>query len=402
MNKSSQDKLSFFFMGLISRYEENQILFQRLDISFMTEVSGQKPLKALGIPGENTHLEYSFRGRKTFLSFENVLDQVKEEAKHHDEVILTYVERGKKLILTATNKTVTMATEDLKPKETTDDVKDTPLLHRDYLIKPREAASLLKAISIMSKDGKIKNDKIRKYNQIDHYVELLEKNFLALKGNQMVTILDVGCGKSYLSFALNYYLTEVLRMRCHFIGIDINEQVIASSKKIQQELGYRNMEFHAMDVKDFDVDKDVDVVLSLHACDTATDMALAFGVYKKAGLIVAVPCCHKEMLSTYSYPPFEGILKHGILKARLADTLTDGLRGLMLEEHGYDVSIVEYISPLETPKNLMIRAMKKGSENLTSKKEADEMIKALSISPAFRYYLDKYTYGFDFEMDVIK
>ncbi len=399
MNKSSLDKLSFFFLGLESRYEENHILFQRMEISFR---SGSKLLKGTGTPGEQQNLNYEFKARKTILPFSKVLELVKEEAKSHDELTLTYIERGKKLILSASDKNVTMATEDLKPKEADAELKDTPLLHRDYLIKPREASGLLKAISIMSKDGKIKNDKIRKYNQIDHYVELLEKNFLALKGNQVVTILDVGCGKSYLSFALNYYLTEVLKMKCHFIGIDINQQVIASSIKIQKELGYRNMEFHAMDVKDFDVDKDVDVVLSLHACDTATDMALAYGVYKKAGLIVAVPCCHKEMLSTYSYPPFEGILKHGILKARLADTLTDGLRGLMLEEHGYEVSIVEYISPLETPKNLMIRAMRRGGENLNSKKEADEMIKALSISPAFRYYLDQYTYGLNFEMDVME
>ncbi len=397
MNKSSLDKLSFFFIGLESRFLENHILFQSIEVSFKL---GGKTLKAIGTPGENLFLNYSFKGRETSLSFSAMLEKIKEEAKNCDELTLTYGERGKKLVLRGSDKTVTMATEDLKPNEGDLEIKDTPLLHRDYLIKPREAASLLKAISIMSKDGKIKNDKVRKYNQIDHYVELLEKNFLALKGHHVVTILDVGCGKSYLSFALNYYLTEVLKMKCHFIGIDINEQVIASSIKIQKELGYRNMEFHAMDVKDFDVEKDVDVVLSLHACDTATDMALAYGVYKKAGLIVAVPCCHKEMLSTYSYPPFEGILKHGILKARLADTLTDGLRGLMLEEHGYEVSIVEYISPLETPKNLMIRAMRRGGENPNSKKQADEIINALSIFPAFRYYLDQYSYGLNFETDV--
>ncbi len=393
MKKSSLDKLSFFFLGLISRFEENEIIFERMNMTFKSD---KKQLKSEAIPTDEGPLMYTTRGNKSAQTFKQVLDLVKSQAGESDELILTYEERGKKLIITASDKSVTMATEELKPKDS-EEIKETQILHREYLLKPSEASSLLKAIAIMSKDGKIKNDKIRKYNQIDHYVELLEKNFLALKDNKVVTILDVGCGKSYLSFALNYYLTEVLKMKCHFIGIDINEQVIASSIKTQKELGYRNMEFHAMDIKDFDVERDVDVVLSLHACDTATDMALAFGVYKKAGLIVAVPCCHKEMLSTYSYPPFEGILKHGILKARLADTLTDGLRGLMLEEHGYEVSIVEYISPLETPKNLMIRAMARGSENLNAKNEADQIINALSIYPAFRYYLDQYTYGLNNE-----
>ncbi|NLB20253.1 MAG: SAM-dependent methyltransferase [Clostridium sp.] len=393
MKKSSLDKLSFFFLGLISRFEENEIIFERMNMTFKSD---KKQLKSEAIPTDEGPLMYTTRGNKSAQTFKQVLDLVKSQAGESDELILTYEERGKKLIITASDKSVTMATEELKPKDS-EEIKETQILHREYLLKPSEASSLLKAIAIMSKDGKIKNDKIRKYNQIDHYVELLEKNFLALKDNKVVTILDVGCGKSYLSFALNYYLTEVLKMKCHFIGIDINEQVIASSIKTQKELGYRNMEFHAMDIKDFDVERDGDVVLSLHACDTATDMALAFGVYKKAGLIVAVPCCHKEMLSTYSYPPFEGILKHGILKARLADTLTDGLRGLMLEEHGYEVSIVEYISPLETPKNLMIRAMARGSENLNAKNEADQIINALSIYPAFRYYLDQYTYGLNNE-----
>lgn len=393
MKKSSLDKLSFFFLGLVCRFKENEIIFERMTMTFKKD---KNLLKSEAIPTDEGLLMYSTKGSKSAQTFKQVLDLIKSQAEESDELILTYEERGTKLIITASDKSVTMATEDLKPKDL-EEIKDTQILHREYLLKSSEASSLLKAIDIMSKDGKIKNDKIRKYNQIDHYVELLEKNFLALKDNKVVTILDVGCGKSYLSFALNYYLTEVLKMKCHFIGIDVNEQVIASSIKTQKELGYRNMEFHAMDIKDFDVDRDVDVVLSLHACDTATDMALAFGVYKKAGLIVAVPCCHKEMLSTYSYPPFEGILKHGILKARLADTLTDGLRGLMLEEHGYEVSIVEYISPLETPKNLMIRAMHKGSENINAKNEADDIINALSIYPAFRYYLDQYRYGLDHE-----
>jgi len=396
MNKSSVDKLSFFFMGLKSRFSENRDVFESVEVQFK---AGLKTFKGIGVLNEAETISYNFNGATKLLSFSDVLADVMKEAANYEELQLSYKERGTKLVISATKKGVTMNTEELK-FETKEDQKDTStLLNRDYLIKAKDAGKLLKAIGIMSKDGKIRNDKIRKYNQIDHYVELLEKNFESMKKQGTLYIVDVGCGKSYLSFVLNYYLTEVKRMKCHFIGIDISEQVIEASRQIQKELGYRNMEFHAMDVKDFKDDRKIDAVLSLHACDTATDMALAFGVYKEADFIVAVPCCHKEMLKTYSYEPFEGIMKHGILKARLADTLTDGLRGLMLEEHGYDVSIVEYISPLETPKNLMIRAYRTGIPNEASKENADHLISEFGIYPAFRYYLDQYTYGLSDGMD---
>jgi len=390
MNKSSVDKLSFFFMGLENRFLENRDTFVEVDVRFK---AGLKTFKGLGVLNEADQISYNYNGVTKLLPFKEVLEDIKKEAPKYDELILSYKERGTRLIISATKKGVTMNTQELKFDSKEEKKETSTLLTRDYLIKAGEASSLLKAIGIMSKDGKVKNDKIRKYNQIDHYVELLDKNFESMKRHGTLYIMDVGCGKSYLSFVLNYYLTEVKKIKCHFIGIDISPQVIETSRDIQKQLGYRNMEFHAMDVKDFKDDRKIDVVLSLHACDTATDMALAFGVYKEADFIVAVPCCHKEMLKTYSYPPFEGIMKHGILKARLADTLTDGLRGLMLEEHGYEVSIVEYISPLETPKNLMIRAYRTGEPNEASKKNADQLIKEFSIYPAFRYYLEQYTYG---------
>lgn len=382
-------------MGLESRFLENRDIFMDMEVLFK---AGLKTFKGLGVLQEAEEISYNYNGVTRLLSFPEVLEDIKKEALKYDELVLTYKERGTKLLISASKKGVTMNTEELK-YDAREEKKDTStLLSRDYLIKATEASSLLKAIGIMSKDGKVKNDKIRKYNQIDHYVELLEKNFESMKRQGTLYIMDVGCGKSYLSFVLNYYLTEVKKIKCHFIGIDISPQVIETSREIQKQLGYRNMEFHAMDVKDFKDDRKIHAVLSLHACDTATDMALAFGVYKEADFIVAVPCCHKEMLKTYSYKPFEGILKHGILKARLADTLTDGLRGLMLEEHGYEVSIVEYISPLETPKNLMIRAYRTGPPNDAAKENADALISSFSIYPAFRYYLDQYTYGLG-EMD---
>jgi len=330
-----------------------------------------------------------------------LFNSVISEAESYDSLSLTYSERGEVILITADNINVTMKNVDV---EKDDEVTSSPsnkkdvtihnntstLLNREYYIKPGKADALLKEIGIMSKEGKIKNDKIRKYNQIDHYVELLEGILDELPKNTVVNILDCGCGKSYLSFVLNYYLTEVKRRKCHFIGLDYSEAVIESSKKMASNLGYRNMEFHAIDIKNYTPDKKIHVVISLHACDTATDMALALGIKVDSDVIIAVPCCHREMLSQYTYEPFKGILKHGIFKTRMADILTDGMRSLMLEAKGYEVSVVEYISPLETPKNLMIRAIKRKEENEKAMDEYMSLMSKFNVYPALYCFLNEW------------
>ena len=150
------------------------------------------------------------------------------------------------------------------------------------------------------------------------------------------------------------------------------------------------MEFHAIDIKNYVPDKKIHVVISLHACDTATDMALALGIKVDSDIIIAVPCCHREMLEQYSFEPFKSILKHGIFKARMADILTDGMRSLMLEAKGYDVSVVEYISPLETPKNLMIRAIKKKDEDPRAMDEYMSLLSNLNVYPALYSFLNEW------------
>jgi hypothetical protein len=141
------------------------------------------------------------------------------------------------------------------------------------------------------------------------------------------------------------------------------------------------MEFKVTDISNYKAQRDVHMVISLHACNTATDQAIALAVNNKVKSIVVVPCCQQEILSQYSYPPFEQIIKHGILKARMADIITDGIRALLLEALGYKVSVVEYISPIETPKNLMIRAVKNYQPKPSTLYEYKELKKALSINP---------------------
>lgn len=398
MNKNNLNKLKLFFMGLENRFAENISIFNHITVTY---VSGLKTFKGIANLEENNLLTYNFKGVNKSFTISELFNSVISEAENYDSLSLTYSERGEVILITADNKNVTMKNVDV---EKVDEVNSSPsnkkdvtmhnntstLLNREYYIKPGKADALLKEIGIMSKEGKIKNDKIRKYNQIDHYVELLEGILEELPKNTVVNILDCGCGKSYLSFVLNYYLTEVKRRKCHFIGLDYSEAVIESSKNMASNLGYRNMEFHAIDIKNYTPDKKIHVVISLHACDTATDMALALGIKVESDVIIAVPCCHREMLSQYTYEPFKGILKHGVFKTRMADILTDGMRSLMLEAKGYEVSVVEYISPLETPKNLMIRAIKRKEENDKAMDEYMSLMSKFNVYPALYCFLNEW------------
>lgn len=213
---------------------------------------------------------------------------------------------------------------------------------------------------------------IRKYNQIDHYVELVAPMF-EQDDSEEILLLDCACGKSYLSFVMNYYLRDVLRRRCRIIGIDINPHVVSESQKMAKRLGYHNMEFIAADLRTYQPPKQVTAVISLHACDIATDLALGTAIRAQAKYIACVPCCHKELLDQYHIPGLESLTKFGVFKARFNDVLTDSMRALKLEAEGYKVSVVEYISPLDTPKNLLIRATRTNRENPKAKAEYDSV-----------------------------
>ncbi|MBC8061815.1 MAG: SAM-dependent methyltransferase [Clostridiaceae bacterium] len=399
MNKQNISKLNLFLLGLRNRFEENASIFKGINTTF---TAGLKEFKGVG-SYESNNIKYNFNGKTEILTMESLFERVLAEAEKYESLSIVYRERGTDIQILADNKNVKM--KNIEVKETSEvtqvsEVQSTfetsTLLNRDYYIKIGKADALLKEIGIMTKDGKVKNDRIRKYNQIDHYVELLEGVIDSLPKNTTINILDCGCGKSYLTFVLNYYLTEVKKIKCHFIGLDHSEAVITASKKMSENLGYRNMEFHALDIHNYTPNKNIHVVLSLHACDTATDMALALGIKVGSDVIIAVPCCHRELLSQYNYAPFKGILKQGIFKARMADILTDGMRTLMLEAQGYEVSAVEYISPLETPKNLMIRAIKTKEEDPKALDEYMSLMGSLNVYPALYSYL---TNDFDIEED---
>lgn len=386
MNKRSIQKLALFLTGLEQRIEENMEYFKRITAIYK---SGVKDYTAVITPADGK-LRLNFNGRTDILEIAWLSARLSKLAGDYDALKVTYEERGTTLVIEADDKNVKMSTQQTNTDEA---VKKThrevsQIGNRDYLIKVGQADELLTAIGILGANGKIKNDMIRKYNQIDHFVELISPMLKEMSEKyESLNIIDCGCGKSYLTFVLNYYVKEVLKKPCHFIGLDSSSGVIEASRQIAEKLGYHNMEFWQTCIGDYYANRKIHLVISLHACDTATDEAIAFALRNHAEAMVVVPCCHRELLSQYSFKPFEAILKHGVFKARMADMLTDGLRTLFLEAKGYKVSAVEYISPLETPKNLMIRAEKTSAENRKTMEEYRQLKALLHVHPSLERLL---------------
>jgi len=385
MNKQSTAKLSLFLSGLLQRMQDKIDVFKALNAIYK---SGTKEYRA-NLIYENGKIKLNYNGKTEFIEIDLFPDKLIKFSENYEAVSVVYEERGTTIYIDADNKNVKMNVKESEVEEKVRSHTETAqIAKRDYYIKVGQADDLLKEIGILSSNGKVKNDMIRKYNQIDHYIEILDGLLKRLcEKNDTITVLDCGCGKSYLLFVLNYYITEVLKKKSYFIGVDYSNVVIEASEKMASNLGYKNMEFKVMDIRDYSPDKKIDLVISLHACNTATDEALAVAVKNEVQAIVAVPCCQKEILSQYSYEPFSQIIKHGILKARIADVLTDGLRALLLECKGYKVTVLEYISPLETPKNLMIIAEKACKENKKSIEEYNKLKEILNVSPTLEKIL---------------
>ncbi|MCI6720844.1 MAG: SAM-dependent methyltransferase [Clostridiales bacterium] len=371
MQKGEKNKLKLLLIGIQARLKQNRDYFVSAEFMFR---SGGKKFKAVLKPVGADALTLVFQGTERPMDAEEAMDFFSKQTELYEESVLTYTERGTVVTITVNAKGVNMKQTEQKAAPAAQAAAANPLLDsgRKYLIQADKAAPLLREIGILTAEGKIRNDMIRKYNQIDHYVELVAPMF-EQDDSKEILLLDCACGKSYLSFVMNYYLRDVLRRRCRIIGVDINPHVVEESRKMADRLGYHNMEFIAADLRTYQPPKNVTAVISLHACDIATDLALGTAIRAQAKYIACVPCCHKELLDQYRLPGLEPLTKFGVFKARFNDVLTDSMRALKLEAEGYKVSVVEYISPLDTPKNLLIRAVRTGKDNPKARAEYDSV-----------------------------
>ena len=319
---------------------------------------------------------------------EEVISLVISSTGEHEDFSLVFADRTSELTMERRRgKVSTRIRDTITPVSDQGHVSAGPAGGtRQQFINASESPALFRAIGIMSDDGQIKGDKRRKLYQIDRFIELVAQMLANWPEGRELTVLDCGCGKSYLSFVLNYYIHEKLRKPCYFLGIDSNEKVVEASRAVQEKLMYRNMEFVVSDVQAFRPRKKVDMVLSLHACDTATDMALALGVDLGAKFIVSVPCCQSSLNDEIDFGALSPVVAHNVFKTRLADTVTDGLRALGLEANGYKVSVAEYVSPLDTPKNIMLRAEYTGRSR--SQVSYESLKGALGVTPWLDRLLD--------------
>ena len=249
-------------------------------------------------------------------------------------------------------------------------------------LDPNQAAPLLKTIGLMTPDGAIKPPMRKKFKQVNHFIELMAPLLEQPAAESAYTIVDCGCGKSYLGFALVWYIRNVLKRKAAFLGIDVSDHVIQQCRSRALSLGLNEMRFQCASMREAEWPKHVDLLTSLHACDTATDEALACGAARQAKRLVAVPCCQHELAEQIESPPHYPITRHGLFKQRFADMLTDMARSLFLESRGYRVTAGEFVSVDETPKNLMLRAEKKSSQSSQRESEYDSFKSFYGIRPS--------------------
>ena len=214
-------------------------------------------------------------------------------------------------------------------------------------------------LGVMTQDGKIVRSKYDKFRQINRYLEIVADVIPSLDTSRTITVIDFGCGKSYLTFALYYYLVKLKGIKADIIGLDLKSDVIAECNKLKNKYKYESLKFIEGDIGKFEgVDK-VDMVITLHACDTATDYALHKAITWGAEVIMAVPCCQHELNRFKNSPVLSAVSEYGILKERMSAIFTDAMRAGLLTQAGYDTQILEFIDMEHTPKNLLIRGVKK-------------------------------------------
>ena len=251
----------------------------------------------------------------------------------------------------------------IKKKAVSGKVKEVDLSHnrnKKYILQEGTPVMFLQDLGVMTADGKIVRTRFDKFRQINRFLEFIEDILPKLPSDREVTILDFGCGKSYLTFAMYYYLHELKKYDVRIIGLDLKTDVIRKCNELSEKYGYEKLRFLEGNIADYTGVDEVDMVVTLHACDTATDFALAKAVGWNAKVILSVPCCQHEMNEQIQNEILHPALKYGLIKERMAALFTDALRAEYLEREGYDTQILEFIDMEHTPKNILIRAVRTG------------------------------------------
>ena len=286
-----------------------------------------------------------------------------------------------------------------KRKKEPEKIRPVNLAHnrkKTYILEPGEPIEFLVDLGVMTREGKIVKARYDKFRQINRFLEFIRDVLPKLPRDREMTIIDFGCGKSYLTFAMYHFLHVQQGLDVRMIGLDLKEDVIEHCSRLAEKYGYEKLSFCQGDIAGYGGVSRVDMVVTLHACDTATDHALAKAVAWKAGVILSVPCCQHELNGQIRNDTLSPVLSYGILKERMAALITDGLRAQLLEEKGYHTQILEFVDMEHTPKNLLIRAVYTGKRK-ENREQTEKCMRELHLQPTLQRLLEGMEGGADEE-----
>lgn len=345
---------------------------------------------------KNKNYEFSKITARPFKSKKGVMwqleksknNQVFHQNMSEEEFLLWLSSEGKEtfrqICLTGEGVTVhyTVFPDKVKRKETGNALKVNTQSHnkeKSYILKQGENIPALVDLGVFSKELTVVKSKYDKFKQINRFIEIINDAFGKLNKDE-VTILDFGCGKSYLTFIVYYYFTEIKKVKARVIGYDLKEDVVKNCNEIAKRYGYNDLKFYVNDVTKGELyEGNVDMVITLHACDIATDFALFHAIENNVQHIFSVPCCQHEVCSSIKKGgDFDLLLSHGLIKERFSALLTDSIRAEILKECGYEVDIIEFVDFAHSPKNLMLRCKLK-----KSRKPQLEAVKTLTEKYGF-------------------
>ena len=252
---------------------------------------------------------------------------------------------------------------------------------KKYLIKEGVAVPALVDLGVMTKDGKVVKAYYDKYRQINRFLEIFDDTIKKYP-KDIINIIDFGCGKSYLTFILYYYLVNIKGIKANIVGLDLKKDVILKCNEIAKRYGYESLHFEIGDISLYKPSFDVDLIITLHACDTATDAAMYHAIKLKSKYLLSVPCCQHEINKQLKLSSNGILTEYGIIKERFSALLTDSIRADLLKYFGYDVDVLEFVDFDASPKNLLIRAEYKGNRNEDALKRVQEVLKAYQLEQA--------------------
>lgn len=371
------------------RYADEQL--EQVTISKSKDASIQKvKIRPVELKGELRFQTEEFRGAQVFhqnLTAEELSIQL--EDWFCEKFFQAQISHRKADATVLIGKKGTVTIKEKKKVTQEPEIRWQPLLHnreKKSLLPEGSNIPFLKDLGVFSAEGKVVKGKYDKFRQINRFLEFIEDVMPELeKDAGTLNILDFGCGKSYLTFAIYYYLTECKKRKVNITGLDLKADVIKNCNRLATEYGYENLHFLMGDVAEYRTEETIDMMVTLHACDTATDYALQRAVQWGAKVILSVPCCQHELNGQLASDTLEPLFRYGLIKERMAALITDALRAELLTACGYKVQILEFVDMEHTPKNLLIRAVKKlhpdKEECRLARLRCETLVKQLGVRP---------------------